>query len=85
MESLLLSRTTTKVLGNNKWGQLGNGTNEPSSTPVMIEASGVTSVSAGGGHLLYIKKMALFGEEEARWLGIGNKSSKLQSKFLNLA
>ena len=43
------------VLGKNDVGQLGNGSNSNSNTAVMIEPSGVTDISAGGNHSLYIK------------------------------
>ena len=47
---------TLRGLGKNDLGQLGNGKNNTvQSTPVIIETSGVTDISAGGDHSLYIK------------------------------
>jgi alpha-tubulin suppressor-like RCC1 family protein len=43
------------LLGKNDQGQLGDGTDTNKSTAVMIEPSGVTDISAGGNHSLYIK------------------------------
>lgn len=48
------------VLGKNNQGQLGDGTDINKSTAVMIEPSGVTDISAGGNHSLYIKNGKLW-------------------------
>ena len=48
------------VLGKNNQGQLGDGTDTNKSTAVMIEPSGVTDISAGGNHSLYIKNGKLW-------------------------
>ena len=47
------------ALGKNDLGQLGDGSNIDQ-TGVMIEASGVTDISAGGNHSLYIKDSKLW-------------------------
>jgi alpha-tubulin suppressor-like RCC1 family protein len=43
------------AMGNNQYGQLGDGSTADSHVPEVI-ASGVTAISAGYGHSLYIKK-----------------------------
>ena len=45
---------TLWAMGNNDFGQLGDGTTTSRSTPVQV-ASGVASVSAGAGHTMFIK------------------------------
>jgi ribosomal protein L27 len=49
------------AMGQNKWGQLGNGqsTEDPNSTPVAVEgagAGGVKAVSAGWEHTVFLKE-----------------------------
>ena len=65
-------------MGRNNWGQLGDGTNIDKDVPVKIESSGVTAISAGGGHSLYIKSDGVnsslwaFGLNTQGQLGNGN-------------
>ena len=42
-------------MGSNSNGQLGDGTTTDRMSSVQIESSGVTSVTAGGNHSLFIK------------------------------
>jgi alpha-tubulin suppressor-like RCC1 family protein len=42
-------------MGNNHYGQLGNGSYNNTNRPVQIMASGVTAIAAGYGHSLFIK------------------------------
>jgi hypothetical protein len=48
------------AMGNNQYGQLGDGTTQNQNRPEMIEASGVTAIAAGQYHSLFIMNDSLW-------------------------
>ena len=44
------------AMGDNNYGQLGDGTNRNTNQPEQIVANGVTAIAAGGYHSLFLKR-----------------------------
>jgi len=74
----LLSDGTVMDWGENKWGQLGNGTTTNSDVPVEVRGlSGVTAISADGHHSLALLgngKVMAWGLNKAGELGTGTRT-----------
>jgi len=76
----LLADGTLKAWGYNNYGQLGNGTNSSSATPVAVSSLGglVTAIAAGGSHtmaLLADGTLKCWGYNNAGQLGNGTTTS----------
>src|SRR5689334_14655278 len=59
------------VMGDNSYGQLGNGTYNGTNQPQQIVASGVTAIAAGAVHSLFLKG------DGSLWAMGGNGSGQL--------
>ncbi|MBN2539056.1 MAG: RCC1 repeat-containing protein, partial [Deltaproteobacteria bacterium] len=68
------------AMGNNDYGQLGDGTDDDRNTPVMIVSSGVTAVSAAEHHSLFRKSdgtLWAMGDNYYGQLGDGTTDERL--------
>ena len=78
---LLKSDDSLWAMGDNEYGQLGDGTHNSTNRPEQIVASGVTAIAAGGGHSLLLKSdgsLWAMGDNEYGQLGDGTHNSTNQ-------
>jgi alpha-tubulin suppressor-like RCC1 family protein len=68
-------------MGDNEYGQLGDGTHNSTNQPEQIVSSNVTAIAAGGGHSLLLKSdgsLWAMGDNEYGQLGDGTHNSTNQ-------
>lgn len=88
----LCSDGTIVAWGDNSYGQLGNGSSQPSDVPVEVDQSGVLAgrkviaLACGGAHCLALDSEGLiysWGRNDNRQLGIGSSGIKSTPQAVN--